>query len=312
MEINDATNGVDRSSDASGVPQISFNDEGFFGGDDTEVTRNIQFESLTPNYGIITPSPLTSTSARVRTVSGTSIGGNEVSFVDQGYQKVQINSINELETPRLVCSKVNETEFLDDIERNKSFTTAITFKTKDSDAGKNVSPYLYLDNAFTEFNTNRLNKPLDNKGYKNDPDLHSIFYDPHTAMYVSDVITLEKPANGLKVLLTASKTPESDFRVLYSLRNPGSSEINSEFILFPGWDNLKDTTGDGFGNQVKNPAKNSGRPDAKVVSKGEFVEFQYTIDSTVDFTGYQIKIVMSGTNQAKVPKIKDIRTIALK
>jgi len=312
VEINDATNGVDRSADSATAPQISFNDEGFYGGDDIEVTRNIQFESLTPNYGIITPSPLTATAARVRTVSGTSVGGNEVSFVDQGYKKVQINSINELETPRLVCSKVNETEFLDDIERNKSFTTAITFRTQSSDAGKNVSPYLYLDNAFTEFNTNRLNKPLDNSGYKNDPDLHSILYDPHTAMYVSDVVTLEKPANGLKVLLTASKTPESDFRVLYSLRNSGSTEINSEFILFPGWDNLKDTTGDGFGNQVKNPARNSGLSDAKIVSNGEFVEYQYTIDSTIDFTGYQIKIVMSGTNQAKVPKIKDIRTIALK
>ena len=198
------------------------------------------------------------------------------------------------------------------LERNKSFTTAIRFTTKDSDAGRNVSPYLYLDGAFTEFDTNRLNKPISKNGYKKDADLHSILFDPHSAMYVSQLVTLDKPANGLKVLLTASKHPDSDFRVLYSLQSPNSTDINSEFVLFPGWDNLKDTTGDGFGDSVQNPANNSGLSDAKVMSNGEFVEYQYTIDDTIEFTSYQIKIVMSGSNQAKVPKIKDIHTNALK
>ena len=315
VAINPTTNGINRNADsgtgASGTPELSFDDEGFYGGDDTEVTRNIQFESVTPNYGIITP-PLTKTSAKIRTVSGTSVGGNELSFQDEGYQKVQLNTPNELETPRLICSQVNETEYLGALERNKSFTTAIRFTTKDSDAGRNVSPYLYLDGAFTEFDTNRLNKPISKNGYKKDADLHSILFDPHSAMYVSQLVTLDKPANGLKVLLTASKHPDSDFRVLYSLQSPNSTDINSEFVLFPGWDNLKDTTGDGFGDSVQNPANNSGLSDAKVMSNGEFVEYQYTIDDTIEFTSYQIKIVMSGSNQAKVPKIKDIRTIALK
>ena len=41
------------------------------------------------------------------------------------------------------------------------------------------------------------------------------------------------------------------------------------------------------------------------VFKGEFLEYQYTADDIGLFTGYTIKIIMSGTNQAYPPIIKD-------
>jgi len=42
----------------------------------------------------------------------------------------------------------------------------------------------------------------------------------------------------------------------------------------------------------------------------EFLEYQYTADDIGLFTGYTIKIIMSGTNQAYPPRIKDFRSIA--
>ena len=85
------------------------------------------------------------------------------------------------------------------------------------------------------------------------------------------------------------------------------------YKLFPGFDNIKDTTGDGFGDQVVDESKNSGLPDSFVVSNidNEFSEYQFTVDNLEEFIGYRIKIVMSGTNEAKSPKFKDLRTIAL-
>ena len=67
--------------------------------------------------------------------------------------------------------------------------------------------------------------------------------------------------------------------------------------MFPGFDNLIDTDGDGFGDQVINAAKNSGRPDAKIGSStdGEFLEYQFTADDLSEFTGFVIKVVFSGT-----------------
>jgi len=61
-------------------------------------------------------------------------------------------------------------------------------------------------------------------------------------------------------------------------------------------------------------SRNSGRPDVKVPSSlnGEFREYEFTADNLDLFVGYRIKIVMSGTNQAYVPIIKQLRTLAVR
>ena len=92
-----------------------------------------------------------------------------------------------------------------------------------------------------------------------------------------------------------------------------SSGIEQSFELFPGYDNLTDTDGDGFGDKVIDSTKNSGRPDAFVPASkdGEFLEYQFSADELEQFTGFRIKIVSSGTNEAYAPRYKDLRVIAL-
>ena len=84
------------------------------------------------------------------------IDGNEVSFQDKGFQPVELNNLNTLNSPRLVCSQINETTYLGNIERNKSFTTGITLSTQN----QNVSPIIYTDVAYTQFGTNMIDKPV--------------------------------------------------------------------------------------------------------------------------------------------------------
>ena len=57
-----------------------------------------------------------------------------------------------------------------------------------------------------------------------------------------------------------------------------------------------------------------GRSDAFVTASldNQFLEYEFTADNLGEFTAYQIKIVMSGTNQAYPVRIKELRTIALK
>ena len=47
------------------------------------------------------------------------------------------------------------------------------------------------------------------------------------------------------------------------------------------------------------------------MSSFEFREYQYSINDLEPYTGFVIKIVFNGTNQAEVPVLKNIRALAL-
>ena len=307
LEINKATNGTNRSLDGSlaGSPELSFISESNLGGSNVLATENILYSSIVPTYDLNTPGSSTSTSAVIRSVTGTSISGNETSFLDNGYEPIQLNSLNTLTSVRLVCSKENETEYLNSLPRNKSFTTGITFNTTDS----NLSPILFLDTAFTEFISSRLDSPI--LDYASDGRVNSILDDPHSASYVSRAVNLVQPATSLKVILSAYRHESADFRVLYSLFRPDSSEIDQSFELFPGYDNLTSTAS---GLSVVDASLNNGKPDSFVSSSldNQFKEYEFTANNLGLFNGYVIKIVMSGTNQAYPPRVKELRTIAVR
>jgi hypothetical protein len=290
----------------TGRPQLQFTSEANLGGSKVIASENILYSSIVPTYDIITPGSSTSASAAIRSVTGTSVSGNESSFLDNGFEPIQLNTLNRLKSVRIVCSKENETEYLGNLPRNKSFTTGITLNTSDS----NLSPIIFLDTAFTEFTSNRLNSPISD--YASDSRSNSILDDPHAAVYVSRTVNLVQPATSLKVILSAYRHESADFRVLYSLIRPDSSEIDQSFELFPGYDNLTYTTSDGYA--VIDSSKNSGRPDTFVSSSldNEFKEYEFTADNLGLFNGYTIKIVMSGTSQAYPPRIKELRTIAVR
>jgi hypothetical protein len=128
---------------------------------------------------------------------------------------------------------------------------------------------------------------------------------------VSNTVNLSLPAKSLKVILSAYRHASADFRVLYSLIRADSSEVDQSFELFPGYDNLKYTTEDGY--TIIDKSKNTGRSDTFVSPSldNQFLEYQFTANDLDLFTGYTIKIVMSGTNQAYPPRIKELRTIAI-
>ena len=114
-------------------------------------------------------------------------------------------------------------------------------------------------------------------------------------------------------MIGAYRHPSADFRVLYQLFREDGAETDLSYELFPGFDNLRDSDGDGFGDTIIDPTKNSGKPDAFVSPSetNEFKEYQFSVDNLDEFTGFKFKIVMSGTNEAFPPRFKDIRAMAL-
>ena len=298
-----------RGGRSSGESMINFRDEANVGGKNIRASRNVQFNMMQPQFDIITPGRSSSVTGTVRTVSGTSAGGAEPSFIDQGFEAVQINDVNELSTTRLVCSQINETTRLTALPKNRSLTVGVSMSRDPQDP--NLSPAIDTQTAFAIFGRNRLNKPITD--YVNDSRSNQLSGDPHSAVYITNRVTLEQPATSLKVFVGAYKDASADFRVMYRLFKADSSEVEQAYVLFPGYDNMNDTDQDGFGDTVVDASKNSGRADALVAPSNidEFNEYQFSIENLEQFTGYQIKLVMSGTNEARAPRFKDLRAIAL-
>ena len=298
---------INRGSLASGDSQVSFVKEQNVGGEDIFASQNYQFDRVIPQFNVLTPSDSTTIEAQVRTVSGTSAGGGEVPFIDQGYEPITLNQPNRLDSPRLVCSRINETTRLTGLPLNRSFTLGVRLETTDP----NLSPVLDTLNATVIYQRSRLNKPIDN--YAKDGRSNATTGDPHSAVYISNQVDLKNPATSLKVLVAAYRHSSADFRVLYQLFREDGSNTELSYELFPGFDNLTDTDGDGFGDNIIDASNNSGRPDAFVTGSNadQFNEYQFSVDDLDEFTGFKVKIVCSGTNEALAPKFKDFRVIAL-
>ena len=312
----DRTSGVEYANRSTNADMISFVDERDLGGSDATASKNIQFNEIIPQFNTIVPEG-TNVSSTLRTISGTSSNGSEVSFIDQGFESVSLNELNTFNTPRIVASRINETNRITSLPRSKSLTLGVKMETSNS----NVSPVIDLSEAATfVFNRNRLNKPITD--YANDSRSNVITGDPHSSVYVSNKINLSQSATSLKVLFNAYRHSSSDIRVLYKLYSSGSGEIDQVYQLFPGFDNLLDSDGDGIGDKRITSVVNGGLPqylisdgssdiDVRPSLDNEFLEYQYSINDLDQFSAFQIKIVMNGTNEAYSPRIKDLRAIAL-
>lgn len=265
-----------------------------------KATQNISFDILKPVVQYMLPDT-TNVQAKIRTTSGTSPDGSQISFQESGYIPISLNSNNVFDSPRLIASKVNEVNNIPSTLGNKSFAMELTLSTQDT----KVSPIIDLDRVSIITSMNRINKPISN--YVTDLRINSLFNDPNAAIYLSKIIGMNKSANSLKVYFDAYRDYSNEIIVLYRLLRSDSSENSPLFDLFPGYTNL-----DSDGNVI-NIGNNSGLPDTFVPpssSSNDLRSYEYTANNLSLFDAFQIKIVMTGTNHAIVPKIKDLRGIA--
>lgn len=265
-----------------------------------KASQNILYNVLRPNIQIMSPET-TSVDARVRTVTGSSVDGTETSFVQTPYTPVSLNSNNFFSSPRLISSRINEVLNLPEDNGKKSFIMELKLSTADT----KVSPIIDLDRVNIITSMNRINSPITD--YKNDPRVNSLYDDPNAAIYISKIIRLEKNADSLKVFFDAFKDASNEIIVMYRILRSDTPDDQQLYELFPGYNNIDD-----IGNTI-DPKENSGLPDRFVQASSsldDFKSYEYTAKNLPLFNGYQIKIIMTGTNQSVVPSIKDLRVIA--
>ena len=173
-----------------------------------------------------------------------------------------------------------------------------------------VSPVIDLERTNIVLTSNRINNPISN--YITDNRVNSLFEDPTACTYISRENVLKTPATSIKVLLNAHINQYSDIRVYYAISD--SQNFDPIFIPFPGYDNLNAR---GEIIQIEN---SDGTPDS-FVSKSDansffardlaYKEYTFTVSNLPAFKSYRIKISLTSSNQAYVPRIRDLRTICL-
>ena len=306
IKVDMSSNGVDRTQEQlTDLPNLTFNETKSAGGSITRATQNIPYELITPMVQNITV-PGTSINGQIRTITAQGLNGDEIAWRDNGFEPVSLNETNYLKSSRLMASQVNADDKLSLLPGNKSFTMNINLTTDDS----TLSPLIDLRRVNTILTSNRVNQPITD--YANDPRVNSMTDDPNAFVYITKEFALENPATSLKVLLNANVTAYADVRCFYATND--SANFDPIFVPFPGYDNL-DNRG-----RIIDFANNDGKPDSfvpkskKLLFKTDdldFTEYSFTMNGLPTFRSYRLKIVMTSTNQAYVPRIRDLRTIAL-
>ena len=288
-----------------GFPKLYIGESKSSGGYTIRASQNMPYELITPSIQNVCVRGTTLT-GELRSVTASSLSGSEIPWIDVGFEDISINQTNYLDTSRLVASKVNADAQLTTLPGNKSLNLRLFLGTTDS----RVSPVIDGQRMSTILTNNRVNSVITN--YATDERVNSLTSDPTACQYVSKEIQLENGASSLKVLVAAHINKNCDIRAFYAINNePGLEPI---FVPFPGFDNINDR------GEVIAVEDNDGQSDKLVVRTNtygfdpqsiEYKDYNFTIDPLPTFRTYRIKIVLTSTNQVFVPRMKDLRCIAL-
>ncbi len=302
---------TNRSTGAS-FPKLYANDTKSTGGYNIKGSQNIPFQIISPNIQNVTV-PGTTISATIRTVSASSLGdgmgqGTDLPFLDKGYETITLNKTNFLNSPRLIASRVNETNqsVLQNFPGDRSFGMTVNLQTADT----HLTPIIDLQRMSAILVSNRIDNPVSN--YKTDPRVNTLEDDPHAMQYVSKENILVNSASSIKILFNAHINEYSDVRCFYAVSD--QSNFDPIFVPFPGYKNLN------VKGEMIELADSDGTPDTPVPttnargftpSELSYKEYVFTAENLPAFKAYRIKFVLSSTNQTFCPRVSDLRVITL-
>ena len=194
---------------------------------------------------------------------------------------------------------------LTEIVGGKSMNMRLLMNTTDT----RVSPVVDAQRVSTVLTSNRVNNIITN--FATDSRVNTINADPTAFQYLSKEIILEQSATSIKILVSAHVNVKNDLRAFYAINNEqGKDPI---FIPFPGF-NLN-VRGDVIDAKNSNGESDSLVPKSNIYAfeseNLDYREYVFSIDELPAFRNYRIKLLMTSTSQVHVPRMKDLRVIAL-
>ena len=244
--------------------------------------------------------PTTTLQAVLKTTSATSPSGTETSFTKETVGRVvQLNENFSYDTTRMVASDINQTNELGGV---KSLSMDLNFTTEFD----NLSPVLDVDrmSMITIGNViDSINSSSDIYPTTDYVDSTKPVGDNNSAIYITKKVALQNPATALKVLFDANRLATTSIKVMHKILPAASADDFDElgYVYF---------------NETGDP----DTPTAISLTPSDFQEYEFTAgvkddgftnDPLVDFIQFSIKIILQGTNAAQIPKLKNLRIIAL-
>ena len=277
---------------------LSAETAGTFGGSSITATQNALFDTfkvLLPTLGF----PETTLVPTIESTTGTSPDGTQSSFTKSGTGlQFDLNENYYCDEPKIVASGINETNEMSGV---KSLSLNFVLNS----TSEFVSPYVDLDKKSIVCVANRItNIDSSSDVYPTTDFVDAIEPegDSGETVYITKKVGLDSPATALRVVLDAHKPSTADIKVMFKILR---SDDASNF--------------DDLGWQYFNTTGTTDNTVSANTTKDDFTEYQYTAGKKDDGTGsaldefisFAIKIKMQGTNCADVPRIKDLRALAL-
>ena len=260
---------------------------GNIGSNAVTATQNRSYDLLNLSIQTMTVSG-TNLSYSIRPTTGRSISGGESEFQltsSASSENVIAGDNIYFTAPQMVASSINETN---EMSGSKSLFVNCTMTTSNT----KLSPVIDLQRCSAFTIQNRLNKPQSG----------DINYVPDTenvgtssaAAYLTKPVVLENLSTAIDVRLTSNIRSTSSVEVYY--RTTSSEEARNINDL--SWIPFNTT---GTSDSTVTPAEDNET----------FKEYKYSVTGINEFTAFQIKICMKGTNSSYPPIIRDMRGIAL-
>jgi len=261
---------------------------GDIGGSAVTATQNRLYDILNLSLQTMTL-PGTSIAYQIRPTTGKSVHGSESEFsLSSASNAINVIANDNIyfNAPQMVASSINETN---EMSGSKSLFVTLDLATTNT----KLSPVLDTQRISAFTIQNRLNDPTES----NTPNFVACTENEGTSCstkYITRPITLENASTALDVRLTSNVRSTSSVELYYRITS--SEEVR----------NIEDLSwipfnGDGSEDTTVTPAEDDET----------FKEYKYSDTGLHDFTAFQLKIVMKGTNSAYPPRIRDLRGIAL-
>jgi len=274
------------------------------GGTSVETERNVLMDEMLLNLNSFLPANTTTLSTTAELIGHVSlVTANNVT--NNAYTELSSTSITpyeltRFESPRVIASaRIEEDEAFTGGRKSAKFTSALS--TSDT----YLSPVIDLQTL----SVSTVNNLIDNQTADSDlaAEPNVTFNNPidfiadsaansgsSLSKHITIPINLAEPAVGLKVLLGANR-PTNSFIDLYYRTLPAGSDTDIETVKF-----------------ILATEDTSIQTDD---NRSIFRQYEYTIGGTegtlTPFSTFQLKIVFRSQNSSRVPRIKDLRAIAL-
>jgi len=273
------------------------------GGASVETERNILMDEILLNLNSFLPANATTLSTTSELTSGVSLvtANNETNAAYGSLDAVSITpyELTRFESPRVIASARIEAAEASITGTSAKFTSTLT--TSDT----YISPVIDLQTLSVSSVSNLIDNQTADSATAAEPNV--TFNNPidfvadsaansgsSLSKHLTIPINLAEPAVGLKVLLGANR-PTNSFIDLYYRTLPAGSDTDIETVKF-----------------ILATEDTSIQTDD---NRSIFRQYEYTIGGTegtlTPFSTFQLKIVFRAQNSSRVPRIKDLRAIAL-